>query len=235
MSIFVFAKLILPYPCGLGGFVLLLASGMSVDAEGESCVVVAKHDRDGFDVRTVPENQGERRRGGGRGTEVFQPGVFRNALMQCGHGVRVVRTSGAGGGEEPGIVRVLGVLLDKQIYRFLWDGGLADGVLGLGAGHDETVAFIYGGLLVGGDGFVGDIQVLPAQDLQLSLADAAHQLRIEHGQGIPLLCRIQTGFQVLGSQRLHFLMLSLGFFFLCCSRVRPFSGRSCTVSEFPVW
>ena len=38
---------------GLGGFILFLASGMGVGAQGETRVIVAQHTADGFYIHTV--------------------------------------------------------------------------------------------------------------------------------------------------------------------------------------
>ena len=43
---------------GLGSFVLFLAGGVGVGAEGEPCVVVAQHGGDRLDVYAVLEGQG---------------------------------------------------------------------------------------------------------------------------------------------------------------------------------
>ena len=112
---------------GLRCLILLLAGGVGVCPQGESYVIVSQHGADGFDVHTVLERQG------GEGVpeivepKVPQPGVFQDALVQRGHRVRVVHTSGAGGGEEPGVAWMLGVFLDKKVYCLLGNGDLPDG------------------------------------------------------------------------------------------------------------
>lgn len=92
----------------------------------------------------------------------------------------MVHTSGAGGGEEPGSVQVLGVFPDRQVRRLLWDGDLPDGVLSFGAGHDQLVVLVFGGLLADEDGFLGDIQARPPQGCQLAFSNSTDRLRIEH-------------------------------------------------------
>lgn len=52
--------------------------------------------------------------------------------MEGGHGIRAVHGPGSGGGEVPGMVRMLGVLSYEQVYRILRNGGLPDGVTPLG-------------------------------------------------------------------------------------------------------
>ena len=93
--------------------------------------------------------------------------------MQRGYRVRMIHFSGAGGGEEPGVAWVLGVLLDKQVHRFLGDGDLSDGVLCLWPCHDKIVVCILYGLSADEDGFLGDIQVFPPQGYQFAFSDAA--------------------------------------------------------------
>ena len=102
---------------------------------------------------------------------------------------------------------MLGVHLNEQLHRFLWDGDLSDGVLGFGAGDHEITHFVFRSLLTDGDGPLFHVQVLPPQGHQLTLANAADQLRIEHGQGVPPLCCIQAGFQILWLECFHLLML----------------------------
>lgn len=92
----------------------------------------------------------------------------------------MVHTSGAGGGEEPGSVQVLGVFPDRQVRRLLWDGDLTDGVLSFGAGHDQLVVLVFGGLLADEDGFLGDIQARPPQGCQLAFSNSTDRLQIEH-------------------------------------------------------
>lgn len=45
-------------PHGLGCLVLFLAGGVGVGSQSESCVVVAQHGGDGFDVHAVLKSQG---------------------------------------------------------------------------------------------------------------------------------------------------------------------------------
>ena len=80
----------------------------------------------------------------------------------------MVHASGSGGGEEPGVTWVLGVLLGKQVHRLLWNGDLADGVLCLWPRYDEIVICVLGGLLIDGDGPLLHVQVCPLQGLQLT-------------------------------------------------------------------
>ena len=104
----------LPYLChevahGLGGFVLLLPGGVGVGAEGEPCVVVAQNGGDSLDIDAVLEGQGGEGMPEVMESEMLQSGVFQDALVEGSHRVRMVHASGAGGGKEPGVARVLGV------------------------------------------------------------------------------------------------------------------------------
>ena len=66
---------------GLRRLVLLLAGGVGVGSQGESCVVMSQHGRDRFDVHTVLKGQG------GEGmAEIVEPkvpqsGVFQDAMV----------------------------------------------------------------------------------------------------------------------------------------------------------
>ena len=102
---------------------------------------------------------------------------------------------------------MLGVLLNEQLHRFLWDGDLSDGVLGFGAGDHEITHFVFRSLLTDGDGPLFHVQVLPPQGHQLALANAADQLQIEHSQGVSPLRRVKVGFQILWLQGFHLLVL----------------------------
>lgn len=142
---------------GLRCLVLLLPRGVGVCPQGESSVVVAQHGGHRLDVHAVLESQG------GEGVaqivepEVFQSGVFQDALVKGSYGIRMVHGPGSGGGEEPGIGWVLGVLLDQQLHCLLWDGDLPDGVLSFGAGDNEITRFIFRGLFADGDGSVWNV------------------------------------------------------------------------------
>ena len=89
---------------------------------------------------------------------------------------------------------MLGVLLNEQLHRLLWDGDQPDGVLCLRPRYDEIVVCVLRGLFADGDGLLSDIQVFPPQGHQFAFSDSADQLRIENSQGIPPLCCIQVGF-----------------------------------------
>lgn len=120
---------------GLGCFILLLAGGVGVGAEGEPGVVVPQHGRDRLDVHAVLEGQG------GEGVpeivepEMLQAGILEDALVQCGDGIRAVHGQVREEGKSQG---VLGVPLDKQIHCLLGDGNQLKGVFALCLCCDET-------------------------------------------------------------------------------------------------
>ena len=78
---------------GLGGFILLLAGGVSVGAQGESRIVMSKHAADGFHVYTVLQ--------GLRGecvseivkAYVLKARISQYLLMQVHDGIGVVHLS----------------------------------------------------------------------------------------------------------------------------------------------
>ncbi len=102
---------------------------------------------------------------------------------------------------------MLGVLLNEQLHRLLWDGDQPDGVLCLRPRYDEIVVCVLRGLLADGDGSLLHVQVRPPQGHQLALANAADQLQIEHSQGVSPLRRVKVGFQILWLQGFHLLVL----------------------------
>ncbi len=54
--------------------------------------------------------------------DVGKPCVLEDLLVKVDHGIWVVHLPGGGGGKEVGAVRVLVMLLDQQVHRFLRDG-----------------------------------------------------------------------------------------------------------------
>ena len=83
---------------GLGSLVLFLPGGVGVGPQGEPGVEVAQHGGHCFYVYTVLQS------GGGKGmaeimkSEMLQPGVLQNFLVEVYHAVRVVHLSGEGRG-----------------------------------------------------------------------------------------------------------------------------------------
>ena len=90
--------------------------------------------------------------------------------MELYHRVGVVHLAGDGRGEHIRIFRVLFVLLDQQVYRFLWNGHPAHRGFGFRAGESERPAGILDVLLADGNRPVLNVQVIPKEGHQLALA-----------------------------------------------------------------
>lgn len=80
-------------PHGLGGLVLLLPRGVGVGAESEPVVVVPQHSGHGLDVHAVLEGQGGEDVPEVVESEVLQPSVLQDALVEYGHRVQVAHGS----------------------------------------------------------------------------------------------------------------------------------------------
>ena len=117
--------------------------------------------------------------------------------MEVHHTVRVVHLSGEGRGEHVGTVRVLGVLLDQQVYRRLRDGHQPHRVLCLGPGQLQGAVWVADVLFADRDGSVLDVHIIPPQGYQLPFSQAADQLQVEYGEQAPPLRRLQVGLHVL--------------------------------------
>ena len=66
---------------------------------------------------------------------MLQIGVFENLFMEFGYGVGVVHFPRGWGWEHVLVIRMLIVLLNQEVYRFLRDGHSADGGFGFGTGE----------------------------------------------------------------------------------------------------
>ena len=78
------------------GFVLFLAGGVGVGAQGETSVEVAQHGGYCFHIHTVLQGRGSEGVTEIMKSEVLQPGVLENLLVEIHHRVRVVHLSGEG-------------------------------------------------------------------------------------------------------------------------------------------
>lgn len=96
------------------------------------------------------------------------------------------------------------VLLDQEVYRFLWDGDPADRGLGLGAGEGQFAIWIADVLLADEDRAVLYIQVIPEESDQLAFAETADQCQIEHGEEASGVGGVEVGFHVLGAESFSF-------------------------------
>lgn len=66
-------------------------------------------------------------------SDVRQPSVLQDTLVECYDRVGVIHFSCSAGWEHPRIVGVFGVFLLQQLHGILRDGHLADRVAGFGA------------------------------------------------------------------------------------------------------
>ena len=115
---------------GLCGLVLLLPRSVGVGAECESGVVVAEHTADGFDVHSVLQCQRCEGMSEVVKSDVRQPRVLQDPLVECYHRVGVIHFTGPAGREHPRIAGMFGMLLLQQLHGILRDRHLADGISG---------------------------------------------------------------------------------------------------------
>lgn len=81
---------------GLGSLVLFLPGGVGVGPQGEPGVEVAQHGGYCFHIHTVLQGRGSESMAEVMESEVLQPGVLENLLVEIHHRVRVVHLSGEG-------------------------------------------------------------------------------------------------------------------------------------------
>ena len=120
-----------------------------------------QHTGDGFDVHNVLQGKG------GEGvsevveTDVFQSSVLEDLLVELHHRVGVVLLASGGRGEHIGVIRMLFVFLDQQVYRLLRDGHPAYRGLSIGPREGKLSAGILDVLLADGNRPILDVQVIP--------------------------------------------------------------------------
>ena len=103
----------------LCGFALLLPRSVGVGAECESSVIVAEHTADGFDVHPILQCQRCEGVSEVVKSDVRQPSVLQDLLVQIYDGVWVVHLTGSRRGEH---IRVVGILLvfgNQQVNSLL--------------------------------------------------------------------------------------------------------------------
>lgn len=105
---------------------------------------------------------------------------------------------------------MLAVLLNQEVYRFLWDRDPANRGLGLGAGEGQFAIWIADVLLADEDRAVLYIQVIPEESDQLAFAETADQCQIEHGEEASGVGGVEVGFHVLGAESFSLKFLHLG-------------------------
>ena len=87
------------------GFVLFLPGSVGVSPQSEPSVEVSQHGGHCFRIHTVLQRRGSESMAEVVESEVFQSGILQDLLVEVHHAVRV-----------------LGVLLDQQVYCCLRDG-----------------------------------------------------------------------------------------------------------------
>ena len=106
----------------LCGFVLLLPRSVGVGAESESGVIVAEHTADGFDVHAILQCQRCEGMSEIMKSDVRQPSILQDLLVQIYDGVWVVHLAGCRRGKHVGILRMLAMLCYQQIDGILRNG-----------------------------------------------------------------------------------------------------------------
>ena len=99
---------------------------------------------------------------------------------------------------------MLAVLLNQEVYRFLWDGDPADRGLGLGVGEGQFAIWISDILLAYEDSLIRNIQVSLEKGCQLAFPEAANQRQVEHREEASGVGGGEVGFHVLGSESFSF-------------------------------
>ena len=145
----------------LCGLVLLLPRGVGVGTEREARVVVPEHTADGFDVHAILQCQRCEGMSEVVKSDVRQPGVLQDLLVQVYDGGWVVHLAGCRRGEHVGILGMLAVFRYQQVYGILRDRYFSDRSLRFGTGQRQFAIGIFDILLADGDGFVLDVEVIP--------------------------------------------------------------------------
>ena len=102
------------------------------------------------------------------------------------------------------------MLLDQQVYCFLWDGHSPHRGFGFGPGEGEFAAGIFDVLLADRDRAVLDIKVIPEEGHQLALPKAAHQFQVKHREYPSGIGGVQVGFEMFRPESFHLHLLHLG-------------------------
>ena len=109
-------------PHGLCGLILLLPRSVGVGTECESGVIVAEHTADGFDVHAILQCQRCEGMSEIMKSDVRQPSILQDLLVQVYDGVWVVHLTGCRRGEHVGILRMLAMLCYQEIDGILRNG-----------------------------------------------------------------------------------------------------------------
>ena len=185
---------------------LHLPRDVGVGAKRKSRVEVAEHTRYRFHIHAVLQRQGRECVSEVMKSQVFQPCVLQDFLVDVDHRIRVIHPACLGRWEHPRIIWVLLMLRHQQLDRLLRDGDFADGVFRFRARDVGFACVVASRLLADGNRLILDVQVCPLERHQLALAQAADEFQIEHGQDTALLGSRQVGLDLLRRQDFHFVL-----------------------------
>ena len=188
----------------LCGFVLLLPRSVGVGAECESSVIVAEHTADGFDVHPILQCQRCESVSEVVKSDVRQPGVLQDLLVQIYDRVWVVHLTSYRRGEHVGILGMLAVFRYQQVYGILRDRYFSDRSLRFGTGQRQFAIGIFDILLADGDGFVLCVEVASEKRRDLALPQARDQFQIEHREQFSPVSGLEIVLDVLRRKDLHF-------------------------------
>ena len=105
---------------------------MGVGSEGESSAAVTQHTGYGLDIDSVLQGQGCEGMPQVVKTDMLQPRILEDLLMELHHRIGVVHSAAYRRGEQVGISGVLIVFLFQQFHSFRGQGDSPHGVVGLG-------------------------------------------------------------------------------------------------------
>ena len=149
-------------------------------------------------------------------SQVFQPCIFQDFLVDVDHRVRVVHLACFRGWEHPWAAGMLLVFCDQQINGILRNGDFADGVFCFRARDVRFACIVSPCLLADGNRLVFDVQVRPLERHQFAFAQSADELQIEHRQDTTLVGGCQIGLDLLWRQDLHFVLRDFGWNAVIC-------------------
>ena len=139
-------------------------------------------------------------------SQVFQPCVLQDFLVNVHDRVRVVHLACFRGWEHPWVAGMFLVFCDQQINGILRDGDFSDRVFRFRTCDVGFARIVASGLLADGNRLVFDVQVCPLERDQFTFSQTADEFEIEHWQDATLICCCQIGFDLLRRQDLHFVL-----------------------------
>lgn len=102
-------------------------------------------------------------------SDMRQPSILQDILVQIYDGVWVVHLAGCRRGEHVGILGMLAKFRYQQVDSLLWNTDFSDRSLRFGAGECQFAIGILYILFAHGDGFVLDVEVAPEKRRDLTL------------------------------------------------------------------